>query len=43
MLRLSECNLLTSILVHFAGPSGRAVSGEGLDRLDAEIVCSNPA
>jgi hypothetical protein len=25
------------------GPSGRAVRGEGLDRLDAEIVSLNPA
>jgi hypothetical protein len=25
----------------FYGPSGRAVSGEDLDRLDAEIVGSN--
>jgi hypothetical protein len=25
-----------------ASPSGRAVSGEGLDRLDSEIVDSNP-
>jgi hypothetical protein len=30
------------VVVSLAGPSGRAVGGVGLDRLDCEIVGSNP-
>jgi hypothetical protein len=41
--RLSHVVIFLKLTENLAGPSGRAFWGEVLDRLNAEIVGSNPA
>jgi hypothetical protein len=43
MLLFSTYTALLKQLFQIASPSGRTVWGEGIDRLDPQIVGSNPA